>query len=251
MKQPIESLFSHLAEAYKLNSKLIIFFSLPFLISFPLSYLLPNFVSAGGIFLRFASVSKDLGAGEMGLVILAFIISLMLASFAISAINIVVRSQRTLNGLNHNEIEHIEHSTFRLFTLFVLASLIIVASNLLLLEAYVNVGGSFIPLQPLVGSFIALIVSMAILFAPQAIAIDDASLSQILPHSLGVIKHKPFLFLFFLVFASIVLLGSDAFFLTYAGSSARILTLVANALLWVPLLEVLKTQIYLSKYQLI
>ncbi|MBI5036513.1 hypothetical protein HZC09_04165, partial [Candidatus Micrarchaeota archaeon] len=197
------------------------------------------------------SVSKDLSVAEMGIVILAFIVSLLLASFAISAINIVVRSQRTLNGLNHNEIERIEHSTFRLFTLFVLASLIIVASNLLLLEAYVNVGGSFVPLQPLVGSFIALIVSMAVLFAPQAIAIDDASLSQILPHSLGVIKHKPGMFVFFLVFASIVLLGSDAFFLTYAGASARILTLVANALIWVPMLEVLKTQIYLSKYQLI
>ncbi len=250
-KASLETLFSHTADAYGKNLKLILFFSIPFLFALPLASLLPTFVAAGGIFLRFNSVPGDFDLVKLAIISGAFLVSLLLASFAVASINIVVRSQRTLTKLTQYEIERIEHATFRLFTLLLLATLVIFAANLVLVDLYANFGGKLIPLQPVLGSLIAFLVSLAVLFAPQAIAIDDTPLSKTVLRSFGVFRHKPAFYLFFLFFAGLLLLLSDFFFLSYFPNQARLLTLVANALLFLPFLEAFKTQIYLSKYTLI
>ena len=246
-----DNILAHTSAAYGRNGKLILFFSVPFLVAVPLLSLLPNFSTLGGIFLRFGSVPATLSLVEFGFIAAIFLVSLLLASFAIAAVNVVIRSQRTLNLMSHYEASRIEHATFRLFFVLLAATLVILASNLLLLDLHVNFGGKVVALQPLLGSLVSFVVSAAILFVPQAIAVDDAGVPQALRKSVKFVFQKPAYFVLFLVAGSVLLLLNDALFLTVMPGSARMASLLVTAFLIVPLLEVVKTQIYLSKYTLI
>lgn len=246
-----DNVLAHTGSAYGRNGKLILFFSVPFLVAVPLLSLLPNFSTLGGIFLRYGSVPANISLLEFGFIAAVFLVSLLLASFAIAAVNVVIRSQRTLNLMSHYEASRIEHATFRLFFILLAATLVILAFNLLLLDAHVNWAGSVVPLQPVLGSLVAFLVSAAILFAPQAIAVDDAGVPQALSRSVQFALRKPKYFVLFLIGGSMLLLLNDALFLTVLPGSARVASLLVTAFLIVPFLEVVKTQIWLSKYTLI
>lgn len=249
--QHADNILAHTQYAYGRNGKLILFFSVPFLVAVPLLSLLPNYSTLGGVFLRFGSVPANLSLVEFGFIAAVFLVSLLLASFAISAVNVVIRSQRTLNLMSHYEASRIEHATFRLFFVLLAATLVILAANLLLLNIHVNFGGKLVPLQPVLGSLVAFAVSAAILFVPQAIAVDDAFVPQALRKSVSFAISRPKYFVLFLLGGSILLLLNDAVFLTIMPTQARLASLLVNAFLFVPFLEVVKTQIWLSKYALI
>ncbi|MBI5226723.1 hypothetical protein HY994_05855 [Candidatus Micrarchaeota archaeon] len=246
-----DNVLSHTASAYGKNGKLILFFSVPFLVAVPLLSLLPTFSTLGGIFLRFGSISGNLTLPEFAFIAAVFLVSLLLSSFAIAAINIVIRSQRTLNLMTRSEASRVEHATFRLFFVLLAATVVILAANLLLLDLHVTVSGKVVPIQPLLGSFVSLIVSAAILFVPQAIAVDDATVPQAINRSISFATHKPKYFVLFLLGGALLLVLNDALFLTVMPNQARLASLLVTAFLIVPFLEVVKTQIYLSKYTLI
>lgn len=246
-----DNVLAHTSSAYGRNGKLILFFSVPFLVAVPLLLLLPNFSTLGGIFLRYGSIPASLSLLEFGFIAAVFLVSLLLASFAIAAVNVVIRSQRTLNLMSHYEASRIELATLRLFFVLLAATLVILAANLLLLDKQVVWSGQSVPLQPFWGSLVSFIVSAAILFAPQAIAVDDANVPQALGKSVSFALNRPKYFLLFLLGGSVLLLLNDALFLTVMPAQARLASMLVMAFLIVPFLEVVKTQIWLSKYTLI
>ena len=231
-------------EAYFKNLRLISAFSIPFLIAFPLSLLLPNFVALSATFLRLGSVKLDLSAADVIVTIVALLISLVFFSFAIAAINVVVKSQRTLNRLTSRDIESIEQATYSLFFIFLTAFAAIVGFNLLITEYGIS---------PVVGTVFSLIVSSIVLFAPQAVVLEDASLSGSLTKSVSLIQKKFGFYVLFIVVAAFLFIANTWFFLelSKAFSWTRFLTLVTQSFIILPFLEVLKTQIYLSKYTLL
>jgi len=244
----VTALLRHSIEAYKRNAKLISFFSVPLLIAFPLSLLLPNFIALSGTFLRFRSVASNLSAFEAFFITIVFLVALALFAFAVVAINVVVRSQRTLTRLTHREVEKIESCTMKLYLVFLTAFFItLVAAMLIYQYSFLGAFGSTLSL------IIAFLAAVAVLFAPQAIVIDDLSVKHALSASFKMVSRKFGLFVFFLAFAGIVLLVNAWFFmqLTQFFLYSRFLGLVVNAVLIVPFLEVFKTQIYLSKYTLL
>ncbi|HIH19924.1 TPA: hypothetical protein HA244_01510 [Candidatus Micrarchaeota archaeon] len=234
----------HAWVAYSKNLKLISAFSIPFLIAFPLSFLLPNFVAMSAAFLRIGSVKLDLGVLDVLIIVLAFIASLVFFSFAVAAINVVIRSQRTLNRLTSRDMEAIERATVNLFFILLTAFAAIVGFSLLLFENGIDVFWS--------GVF-SLVVSSMVLFAPQAVVIEDASLSGAVAKSVLLIRRKPGFFLLFVVFAAVLFLINTWVFLELSKGLwfARFVSLIVQSLLILPFLEVLKTQIYLSKYALL
>src|SRR3989338_4537056 len=180
-------LLKHAFGSYFKNIRLISFFSVPFLIAFPVSLLLPNFVAMGSIYLRIGSViSGDLKPTEIALILGLALVSMLLFSFALVAINMLIRSQRTLMKMTFYEFERIEHYTYQLFYLYLLAFAPVFLVNLYLYQY---------GLHPTVGALVAAIAALGVLFAPPAVVI--------------------------------------------------------NALLILPFLEVLKVQIYLSKYTIL
>ena len=250
----LDLLFAHSFSAYVNNFRLISFFSVPFLLSlivFSLAFPLPNFVSLGGIFLRFGSVQHDLAPLDFAVTAVAFLVSLFLFSFALAAVNVVIRSQRTLNKITEYEVQRVETATFKLFLLLLAAFLSILVFNLLVADVQVSSAGKQVPIGPLLGSLFAFIVSLAVLFAPQAVAVDDVQIQHAVSASFRTIKHQFPLFLFFMAFASLVLILNAWAFQLLGFSLSRLLSTAVNGMIILPFLEVFKTQIYLSKYSLL
>jgi len=246
MVRKFVGLLGHSIQAYGHNIKLISAFSLPFLVAFPLALSLPNFVSLGGIFLRIGSI-RSLSVLEAAYIVAAFFVSLLLFSFAIVAINVVLRSQRTLTHLTHYEVEKIEHCTFRYFRIMFIAFLAGLAANIFLFEQ---------GLHYTVGAVVSFGLAVAVLFAAQAIVIDDMRGWNAVGRSISLIFHQFKHFVLFMAFAAVLLVANDFFFLQLQsgaglGMAAKYLAVAVNSLLILPFLEVLKTQIYLSKYSLL
>ncbi len=235
--------FWHAVAAYKRNLKLISFFSLPFAIVFPLSLLLPNFVSLSGIFLRYGSIRSDLLSVEAAFIVLVFLASLLLFSFGLVGINLVIKSQRTLLKLTHYEQEKIEQHTFQLFTVFLLVFVVSFLANLVLYDA--GLASSF-------GLLISLGLAFAILFAPQAMVLEEMGVVNSIKRSLSLCFWRAGDLIAFLLVSTFLLLGVTFVFLQFADFHiARYLAVLVNAVILLPFLEVLKTQLYLSKYTLL
>lgn len=242
------AILSHAVEAYKRNVRLISFFSVPFLVAFPLSLLLPNFISLSGTFLRFGSIQKDLSALEAAGIIAVFLVSLALISFAIVAINLVIKSQRTLIKLRAEDVARIEGCTIKMFFLLLLVFAVTLAVNMLLYEY---------GLHATLGAGVAFAAALAVLFAPQAIVVDDLGVRRAVEMSLRIsVARLPYLVGFIAVAAALILTCTQFFvFLQPAfgelGYLTRYLSVALNGLVVLPFLEVLKTQIYLSKYTIL
>ncbi|MFH0971094.1 MAG: hypothetical protein V1835_00855 [Candidatus Micrarchaeota archaeon] len=238
---PFSEVINHTFEAYKKNFKLLTFFAFPFAIVFGLSLLLQNFVSLSGIFLRYGSIQTDLTAWDAFIIVAVFLLSLLFFSFAIVAINLVIKSQRTLKRLTFYEHEKIEANVARMFTIFLAVFVLILVINMLLYD---------LQLTPSLGLFLSLVISLAVLFVPQALVIDDLGMVASIYMSISVLFRRfPYL-LAYLVIASVLITANTQLFLEIGGSAAiwRYVAVLVNALIILPFLEVLKTQIYLSKY---
>lgn len=236
----------HTFDSYLRNFKFLLLFSVPFLIVLPLSMLLPNFVSMGGIFLRFGSISRDLGLFDLGVIAVAFCISLLLFSFGLVAINFVVKTERTLKTISFYEFEKIELYTLKLFTVFFAAFIISLAASIALYEY---------GLHSTLGAIVSLVAALLVIFAPQAVVMDNQNAVHIPKISLSIMTRKFPLFLSYIVIALVLMLVVTQLCLWLAPSlgaiNAQLLAVAINAVLIVPFLEVLKSQIYLSKYTLL
>jgi hypothetical protein len=232
---------NHTFSAYKKNFKLIMFFSFPFAIVYLLSALLPNFISLSGIFLRYGSIQSDLAFWDAVVIVAPFLISLAFFSFALVAINLVIKSQRTLKKLTFYENEKIESNTIKMFTVFLGVFVILLLLNLFLYDYQLT--SSF-------GLLFSFLLSTAIVFVPQALVIDDLGMMPSIYMSIGVIFRRFTYFIYFLVIASFLIILNTMLFLELGSALpyARYFAVLVNALVILPFLEVLKTQIYLSKY---
>lgn len=234
--------------AYRENLKLLSFFSIPLLIAFPLLMLLPNYASLGGIFLRLGSLGVDVSLPEILYMLVVLCISLLLFSFGIVAVNSVVRAQRTFNKIRHVELERMEEATFRLFGLLVIVFIAIFAFNLLLYQAQAGER-----VRVILNSLFALGASLLVLFAPQAIVLDNARTEHALAHSASILSHKPLSVLALLLLGGVLITLNSLVFTSLQPlfSYAPLVSLAVNSLFLLPFLEVLKVQIYLSKYSLL
>ncbi len=234
-------------EAYKNNFETLSVFSIPFVVIFPLVLFLPNFTSLGGIFLRYASLANDTSPIELLLIAVAFCISLLLFSFGLVIINMAVKTQRTLKEISFYEIEKIENYTFQLFSVFFIAALLTIIVNIALFDS---------GLSTTLGALIGLFISLLVLFAPQVVVIDGQNAHHAISMSLKVLVGKFTHFIGYLLTALVLLSVNSLIFLTIGNAlsqyqAAALLSVVVNAIFIVPFLEVLKSQIYLSKYTLL
>lgn len=238
----------HAFNAYRRNIKLISFFSIPFLISLPLALALPNFTALGGIFLRFGSIRYDLALTDALIIFAALVLSLLLFSFAVVAINLVIKSQRTLLRLTSRDIEKIEEKTFKLFWVYAIVFVIALAVNYFLYD---------FGLHTTIGAFVSFLVALFVMFAGQALVLEDLDVRHVMTRSASLIGRKTlFVIGFFVVAIALILINTAIFLAIGEGLGehallARYAAIVVNALLILPFLECLKVQVYLSKYSLL
>ncbi len=241
--------FGHAVHAYRQNARLISVFSIPFLVAFPLAMLLPNYTAFSGIFLRPDTIGSQASIVELALMLAVVLVSLLLFSFSLAAVNAVVRAQRTLVNLRSLDFQRVEEATFRIFGVLLVVFASVFAFTLLMQQTGILSGTPLLLLRALFG----LAVSMAAIFAPQAIVIDHASVENAISLSLRMVRTKPAFTVGFLAIASVLVALNTAVFIWIGGYVffAPLAGLAVNALVIAPFLEVLKVQIYLSKYTLL
>ena len=246
------AILKHAVDGYVKNIRLISVFSIPLLLTLPLTLFLPNFVALGGTFLRFGSIGKDITLVDAAIIVGAFLIALLLFSFALVSINLIIRSQRTFLRLAHRDMERMEAFTARLFAIFLAVFLVTLVFNFFLYE--VRFFG--IPLHTTLGALFGFVMAVAVLFAPQAIVLDEQKTLHALGMSIWVIERKFDFFIQFLLLAGMLLLLNTSVFIALGAATgqqvlAKYAAIVVNSLAIVPFLEVLKTQLYLSKYTIL
>ncbi|VVC02668.1 Uncharacterised protein [Candidatus Burarchaeum australiense] len=236
----------HSLNAYSRNLKLMLFFSLPALLAvlIPLASPLPTFVAVGGAYLRTSSM-PDLTSFDIAVMGIAFLVSLLLISFATAAICIVVRSQRTLTHIRREVIIGIEKYVLNIFWLFLTAELLYIIVGLVAYDWQV---------QSWLNPLATLLVSCFLVYAPAALVIDDMRPLRAIEASFNAVRKRPELFLLWIVIAVVSLSLVEFIGLSLSGlvshKVAQLGVLVINSLFIFPFLVVLQTQIYMAKYPL-
>jgi hypothetical protein len=167
-----------------------------------------------------------------------------LISFAIVAINLLIKSQRTLTSIRTEIIEGIEKYTLTVFWLYTTAFVLSLIAILISYEYN---------LQEVVGPAFSLVLHLLLFYAPAAIVIDELKPISAMKMSLYMIKKRFKYFLMFIVIGLVLLSLSDFIFISlksYFPWSSH-LALVVNSLLVLPFLIILQTQIYLTKYTIL
>lgn len=234
------------ANAYFDNVKLVSFFSVPFLLAFliPLLVPTPTYVALGASFLRTGSMYVDISMLEAAAIVASFMLSLFLVSFAVVAINIVIKSQRTFTSIQSAVINGIGKYVLSVFWLYLTAWAIMLIFNLVGYEFGVNNW-----LTPIVG----LAVSLPLFYAPTAIVIDDQPPFYAVKASLNMVAKKFGLFVMWIVLAIASISAVDIIFIALGNSLpySRFLVLTVNSLFILPFLIMYQVQIYLTKYTIL
>ncbi len=237
----LRTLLKHSWESYSSNFALISLFALPFLVVFPISLLLPNYIALGGTFLRFGSIQHDLSLLDVFMMISLVVVSLFLFSLVLVVINMLIKSQRTLLKLSYYERSLMKRHTLNLFLLLIIVLTITLAAELFLYS---------LNLHLILGAFISFLIGLLILFAPQAITIDELGPVNAIKKNLEIIRSKSSFMIFFFLLA-IFLLSLNTFIFKLIEPLfpySPYFAVAVNAVIVMPYLEVLKTHIYLSKY---
>lgn len=251
-------MIQHSIEAFGKNAKLVLFFSVPFLLAFaiPLLSPMPTYVSLGATFLRTGSMFIDLTYFDVGLIFISSLASLFLISFAIVSINIIIKSQRTMTNVRTEVIEGIEKYTMTIFLLYTI-TLVLSLAVLLLFHEY--------QLDDLATPLFSFVVSLPLFYAPAAVVIDELRPLEAMKMSLYMIRKKFLLFVLWLIVGFLLLSVIDEFFIVimplvdellplstpYLWTWGAYVALVLNSMLVMPFLVILQTQSYLTKYTIL
>lgn len=234
------------SEAYASNIKLVLFFSLPFLLAFliPVFSPMPTFTAVGASFLRTGSMYVDLTSFDIAIIVLSFLVSMFLISFAIVSINLIIKSQRTFTNIKKEVLDGIEKYVVSVFWLYTTAWILILIVNLFSYEWNLN---------EFITPIFAFLISLPLFYAPTAMVIDEQRPIRAMATSLEMIKRQFGLFILWLIIGSAALSLIDFIFILIQAyiPYATLIPLTLNALFVLPFLIMLQVQIYLTKYTIL
>ena len=223
----------------------LLLFSLSFVIALliPIFASLPAYNDIGAIFVRTSSVFVNLNPLSSAVIIASTLFSLLFLSFAIVAINVIVKHSRTHVRVRMEVINGIERYTGRVFIVLLLFTAIVIAANL------VTYGwGS----PGIFAALIGLIFTPFFFYAPSSIVIDDRGVWQAMRASVSYFVKRFDYFLLWLVIAIIVITFFDLVFITVSGTViSRYAMLIFDSLFILPFLVVLQSQMYMKRFALL
>lgn len=230
--------------AYFKNITLISFFSIPLLFALliPLFIQTPVYLALGGVFLRTGSI-PDVTNWDIGIMAFSFLISLFLISFAIVNINLVLKSMRTSVLIKREVIAGIGKYTINVFWLFLTLQIILFILQLLLFGMQYS---------SLLYPILTLLAALPFFYTPSALVIDDYRPWRAIQKSVSYSISKLPLFLLWLVLGFAMLaLNELVFYSILPQPYSTYVAMFINAVIIMPFLIVLSTQVYLSKYTIL
>ncbi len=241
----MQKLLKYSFQTYTTHLPLILLFSLSFIIALliPVFAAFPTYNDLGGIFLRSTSLFTNLNLFTTAVIVFSTLFSLLFLSFAIVAINIIVKHSRTQTRINREVMAGLEKYTARVFTALLIFTVIVIA---------IDAMNYLLGISPTLSSIVGLIVTPFFFYAPAAIVIDELSIKRAMEASLRFFFGRLDYTLTWIVVAFVLVTLFDFIFIGVSGTMlSRYLLLAFNALFIMPYLIVLQSQAYMGRFSLL
>lgn len=239
------NVISYSVSAYIKHLKLLLLFSLSFIIAFliPLFASLPAYNDMGAIFLRTASLFLNLNMLNASIIAIGVFFSLLFLSFALVAINIMVKHSRAHLKIREEVLRGLERYTSKVFLVLLIFTAIVLLVNVL------SYGSGFSGILTYV---VALALTPFLFYAPSSIVIDDYSIGNAIKASLRFFTKRFDYFLVWLGIAIVLITFFDFVFIVTTGTMlSRYVMLVFNSLFILPFLAVLQSEMYVKRFPLL
>lgn len=232
-------------ETYAGNIKLVLLFSIPFIIAFliPLLAPLPTYISSGGIFLRTASVFLNINALGLVVIIASAFLSLLFLSFAFVAISLIVKAKRTYTKHPGSVLRDVEKYTARVFAVLLAYAFILTV---------VNIFSYFLGLEQVITPILGFFLFMAMFYAPTAIVIDNRGITTALNKSMELVAREPQYFLLWIVLITFVVSILDFVVIRATGTLlSSYIFLVINSLFVLPYFVIFQAEAYMKRFSIL
>jgi hypothetical protein len=233
------------ANVYINHLPMILVFSLSFIIAFliPIFASFPTYNDIGGIFLRLSSIFLNLTPFTTSVIVFSTLLSLLFLSFAIVAINVIVKHSRTHTKIGKEVREGLEKYTARVFIVLLLYTAIVAFFELLCFVYGIT---------QLISAVISIVIIPFFFYAPASIVIDENGLLRSMKQSLSFFFKRFDNVVVWFVTAFVLLSIFDVLFIAIGGDVlSRYLILGFNAIFIMPFLVVLQSQSYIERFGLL
>jgi hypothetical protein len=232
-------------ESYRDNLQLILVFSLIMLIAFliPILASFPTYQDLGGIFLRTSSAFLAPNILTVAVIVISTLLSLLFLSFAVVAINVIVKHKRTHTRIRQEVLRGLETYTGRVFGIILLYTIIILA---------ISTASYAYNVPQILTYLIALVLSPLFFYSPSSVVIDDHKVWSAMRSSVRFFKKRIGYFALWIVTAIVLITVFDLVSIAVGGSAyAGLLMLVFNSIFILPFLMILQSQSYMRKFSLL
>lgn len=231
-------------ETYKSNIALILFAALSFVIAFiiPIFASFPTYGDLGAIFLRTASIYINLNIINTSVIVISVLFSLLFLSFAIVAINVVVKHSRTRTRIKQEVLSGLEKYTSKVFIiLFIYTAILFVINAATYKTAFAGISTAIV----------GLVLTPFLFYAPASIVIDDHRIVRAIQSSVKLFFRKFDYFLLWLAVAIVLLTFFDLLFLAVGQVASTYVMLIFDAFFILPFLVVLQSELYMKRFRLL
>lgn len=232
-------------DTYRSNLKLVLIFSIPFIVAFliPLLAPLPTYISIGGIFLRSASTFINLSSTGVVVIVLSVFVSLLFLSFAFVAISLIVKSERTHVRVKGSVLKDIEKYTAKVFVVLLAYEFILIIASVL--SYYTNY-------ETLITALVGFFGFMLIFYAPSAIVVDNKRISRAIGDSIRLVFAEPVYFIQWLILLFVILSVIDLLAIVLTGTFASsYVVLIISSLFVSPYFVILQAESYMKRFPLL
>ena len=235
-------LFQNSVEQYKKNFKTALVFALLLVFVPAFAFFQNIYLSSGSIFIDYNLTLADplILLAEAGLIALF----LLFYSFFVSVIIFSVRKNLSPLKLQFYLHEMIRKFAFRLFAFFLIYCFFL----FLLMSGLLAIG---VPL--LLANLILLVISLLLMFVPQAVVVEEEGLRHALSSNFEFLFKTPKSFATIAIVGAIFLslLQLFEFVLAQFTMYAPYISLLITLVFIFPFLEIMKTYLYMMKFDLI
>jgi hypothetical protein len=241
----LTNVLKYAAETYTKHLRLILAFSLAFIIAFliPVFASFPTYSDLGAIFLRTASIYLNLNLIDIAVVVISVLFSLIFLSFAIVAINVIVKHSRTRTRVLFDDTATTEIYTGRVFIVLLLFTFILMVVNA------ATYGSRY---SGIITAIAGLLLTPLFFYAPASIVIDDRRIARALRASVAFFARRFDYFLLWLVIAIVLLSVVDLIFVAASGTLlSRYVVLIIDSLFVLPFLVVVQSEMYMKRFAML
>jgi hypothetical protein len=241
-------------ETYTKHAQLLLISSISFVIAIliPIFAAFPTYTAMGGIYLRTASIFSNLTVLNTAVIVVSVFFSLLFISFAMVAINIIVKHSRTYAKIRQEVFRGLEKYTSRVFVVLLILETIIILANALSFAVTNSTLWSG-ALTAIVG----LIISPFFFYAPASIIIDEKNTPRAMVASFRFF-FKRFDYVILWLAISIVLITVFDFVFVAIGNAAptiayllQIVELIIVTVILLPFLIVLQSESYMKRFAML